>query len=1154
MTEQPTSIGPFRIIDQLTSGGSGVIYRAVHRQTGEPAALKSVRLARSGLLESIRREIHALAGIRHPGIVRVIDHGVERGLPWYAMEMLAGLTLREWSHSQEQPVPLSRVLTVIYRLCSPLAYLHGEGIVHRDLKPDNVLVRPDGRPVILDFGLLAQFGGELSREVLAVDPGVAGTLRYMAPEQILGKLVDARTDLYSLGCILYELLTGQPPFKGRLPMQLFSAHLHETPRPPVELNLSIPTELNELVLRLLTKDRRDRPGYADDVAATLIRLGAKDETDVGAPRPRPYLYRPGLTGRESQLDSLRLHLKPLQEGTGGLVLLSGESGVGKTRLAMELARDAYDAKIMVMTGECQQSGGQPLEALRKALQAIADHCRERGPAETERVLGARAKILAAYEPALAGLPDLDTYPEPVTLDPVAARHRLFGYLIQTLTTLTTQQPLLLILDDLQWADDLVIGFLEQVARSSAEEQMPILVVGAYRPEEASDALQILGMLGGPSLLTIDRLDQDSVAEMASDMLGLTRTPASLSRYLYRHSNGNPFFVAEYLRTAVVEGLLWRDGMGSWQVADAGGAAVKESDFEALPLPGSLRDLVSQRFQGLSPVASRIVFAAAVAGREVEVELVKAMTQVTEVELMEALDELSRRQLLALSESGALRFHHTQIQEVAYQSQSEDELEQQHRLAVEAIKSIWSDELAPHAAELAVHSDRSGAVAEAAEWYLQAGKRAAGQYAAAESLTYLSRSLELVAPDQSVVRFEILLVREKVYATKGERDAQRQDLAVLAKLAGDLDDKQKQAEVALRQAGYALDTSDYDSALAMSQQTIDLAKHVSESGLAAAGHLLWGQGLWRQGDLNSARAQIERALNLAEGAGDRQVEADSLRILGNVSYYQGNYPQAVTYWQKALPNSCEIGDRVGEASILSNLGEVARAIGDYTRASDYYEQRLLICREIGDRAGESIALANLGLVSHNLGDNQAAQDYSHQMLRIAQEIGNRTHQGYALCNLGHALTGLGEEAAARSGRDSQEARQLFGSATDAYGLSVAVRRELNELFLVMESLSGLADVSLRSQDLPLAQRQVDEILAFLQESNLDGTEEPLRIYLTCYRVLAAADDPRAESTLSTAHELLEERVAKIPEQMRFSYLESVAAHREIVQEMSGLTKS
>jgi tetratricopeptide (TPR) repeat protein len=1148
MTELPTSIGPFRIIDQLTAGGSGVIYRAEHRQTGEPAALKSVRLARTGLLESIRREIHALARIRHPGIVRVIDHGVERGLPWYAMEMLAGLTLREWSRSQEQPVPLTRVLTVIGRLCSPLAYLHGEGIVHRDLKPDNILVRPDDRPVILDFGLLAQFGGELSREVLAVDPGVAGTLRYMAPEQILGKLVDARTDLYSLGCILYEQITGQPPFKGRQPMQLFSAHLHETPRPPAELNPSIPSELNDLVLRLLTKDRRDRPGYADDVAATLARLGTEDVADAGAPTPRPYLYRPGLSGREQQLDSLRGHLKQLQEGAGGLVLLSGESGVGKTRLAMELARDAYDAKVLVMTGECLQSGGQPLEALRKVLQAIADHCRERGPAETERVLGVRAKVLAAYEPALAGLPDLDTYPEPVTLGPEAARYRLFAYLVQTLSELTTQQPLLLILDDLQWADDLVIGFLEQVVRSSAEEQMPILVVGTFRPEEASDALQILGMLEGPSTITLARLDQDSVAEMAGDMLGLSDAPVSLSRYLFRHSNGNPFFVAEYLRTAVVEGLLQRDGMGSWQVAS--GTAVKESDFEALPLPGSLRDLVSQRFQGLSTVASRAVAAVAVAGREVDIELVRRMTRVSEGELMDALDELSRRQLLEGREQGTLRFHHTQIQEVAYQSQSQEELEQQHRLAAEVIKSIWADELAPHAAELAVHYDGCGAVAEAARWYLQAGKRAAGMYASAEALSFLHRSLELVATDDGQARFEILLVREKVHATKGEREAQQQDLAALAEIADHLDDRQRQAEVAMRRASYALDTSDYETAVAMSQRTIDLATQAADPGLAAAGHLLWGQGHWRQGDFASARDQIEQALSLAETAGDRRVEADSLRILGNVFYYQGSYPEAVAYWQKALPISCMIGDRVGEASTLSNLGEVARAIGDYTRAGDYYEQRLLICREIGDRSGESIALANLGLVSHNLGNNQAARDYSHQMLRIAQEIGNRTHQGYALCFLGHAMTGLGEELAGRSGSDSQEARELFAAATDAYALSVTVRRELNEQFLVMESLAGLAEVSLCSEDLPLAQRQVEEILAFLETGSVDGTEEPLRIYLTCYRVLAAAGDPRAESTLTTAHQLLQERAAKIPEQMRSSYLEKVAAHREIIQAIGG----
>jgi len=294
----------------------GVVYLARHRATGEEVAIKTVRLRRQGLLHRIRREVHALARIRHPGLVRIIATGLLDGLPWYAMEPLRGATLHDvlrrsradagrhpagpptlagresgadfvlaWEHAEAAgpvvdgttatvvggpypspgdtaadasgldggegatfvgiPAPLTsgpeppdpteigpeagepgwggrfavsgeertRFLTLIARLCRSLAYLHGEGIVHRDIKPRNVIIRPDGTPVLLDFGLASYFG-VAGRESLEVGGKVEGTPEYMSPEQVRGELVDARADLYAVGCILYEGLTGRVPFRA----------------------------------------------------------------------------------------------------------------------------------------------------------------------------------------------------------------------------------------------------------------------------------------------------------------------------------------------------------------------------------------------------------------------------------------------------------------------------------------------------------------------------------------------------------------------------------------------------------------------------------------------------------------------------------------------------------------------------------------------------------------------------------------------------------------------------------------------------------------------------------------------------------------------------------------------------------------------------
>ena len=222
--KRPDKIGDFEILDDVGAGGMAVVYRARHADTGRIVALKTVRVPDEAMVRGIRREVRALARIRHPGIVEVVAEGLHSGLPWYAMELLSGHTLRAWSAGVDQPTnvidgamtevdplkaegkvqktnaqraqPVRTILTVMRQLCDPLAFLHGEGIVHQDLKPENVFIRENGTPVLVDFGVVRSFTGRVSRD--SIDPEMnesAGTINYMAPEQIEGLLVDARADL-----------------------------------------------------------------------------------------------------------------------------------------------------------------------------------------------------------------------------------------------------------------------------------------------------------------------------------------------------------------------------------------------------------------------------------------------------------------------------------------------------------------------------------------------------------------------------------------------------------------------------------------------------------------------------------------------------------------------------------------------------------------------------------------------------------------------------------------------------------------------------------------------------------------------------------------------------------------------------------------------
>jgi serine/threonine protein kinase len=785
---RPDEIGPYLLLEPLGQGGMGVVYRAQHKESKQRVALKTVRVRHESLLAGIRREIRALMRVNHPGVVRILGEGVADGVPWYAMELLEGATLRDhfrtiWAgiaggetHEaptrlrnqargekstlevapdeiqlasmpilpRSEPLPaaggqLPQALAPLKQLCEALAFLHGEGIVHRDLKPENVFLRPDGRPVLMDFGIVSQFIGTAGREVLEVGGFSTGTAGYMAPEQIHGERVDARADLYALGCMLYEVIVGLQAFPGYTAAML-QQHLISDPQPPSELVYGLPAELEELVMHLLAKRPRDRIGHASDVVQVLARY--VDTPEMGGPPARDYLYRPDLVGRGEATDIVVAHLEAALGGRGALILVGGESGVGKTTLAVEASRLATVRGMQVKTGECLAISvdGQkhavraaPLHPLREVLQSLCDRCLVEGASLGDRLLGPRGKILAAVEPRLAQLPGAADYPDPPELPADAARRRLFTALTDTLLNLAAEKPLLLILDDLQWADELTLAWLRALA-----PDLPInglVVFGTYRVEERSQPLDDLLATPGAVLVELKRLPPPAVRAMVAEMLSLSEPPAEFVQFLVVHSEGNPFFIAEYLRAAVAGSYLLRDESGGWRV-DA------RVPFSSLVLPHSLRELVARRLEGLSPAARRLCQAAAVLGRAFDGDLPRLVAGLSDDEVMEALDQVINRTIFELEEGERLRFQHDKLREIAYAMIDEADRPSLHLKAALAIEERHQDDLPRFYTALAHHFEVGGLPARALDFLEKAGEAALRSAAYGDAADAFTRALEL----------------------------------------------------------------------------------------------------------------------------------------------------------------------------------------------------------------------------------------------------------------------------------------------------------------------------------------------------------------------------------------------------------------------------
>ncbi len=751
----PERFGPYRVVGVLGRGAMGVVYEGLHQTSGRSVAIKTVASPSPKLLAAMRQEIAFLERQQHPGIVTIFENGVVDGDPWYAMELLRGATLEDFNRGLWQgrssvaraepmirlasPQPpaaggrLDEVLALFVRMAAPLGFIHRAGIVHCDLKPANIFICGGGQPVLMDFGLLSRAGGAIGRESLEVGGHLRGTLPYLSPELIRGQIPDARADLYALGCILYESVTGRPPFVAKTANGFLEAHLHDDPEPASRLVAGVPPELDQLLAGLLAKRPAERIGDVDVAAERLTRLIRDPDARPRSPRPSmPALFRPRMVGRDEVIERIHALRADALNGHGHLLLISGESGIGKTFLASEIAQRAARARFEVVTGECvpvaptEQGGreivGAALEPFRKLLQHAADRCRDAGYDSRIRLFGSERtiRLLARYEPALAHLLGPAGEEDLAPLPPTAERERVLQALTDVLERVAEDAPLLLIIDDLQWADDLSLAFLESLSADVFATRR-LLVLGLYRSEETSKALSDLEGKNDVQSFRLERLDSSALTVMVGDLLS-DSPPAMFVETLAAHSEGNPFFVAEYLRAAASEGRLERTAAG-WRLPVATGEG--PSVYADWPLPQSLQALLERRLSSLTPTAQRLAEAAAVLGREQRIAMLTAIVGNTPEEVTRVIDEMVERQVAQRTSKESLRFLHDKTREAAYARLEPDRRRALHLAAANVIEVSYaaSSELPAHYAELAYHLQRGGDAGRAVDYFEKAGEHA-----------------------------------------------------------------------------------------------------------------------------------------------------------------------------------------------------------------------------------------------------------------------------------------------------------------------------------------------------------------------------------------------------------------------------------------------
>jgi serine/threonine protein kinase/tetratricopeptide (TPR) repeat protein len=1009
----------------------GVVWRG-RAKTGAAVAIKTVRMAHARQLDGIRREIRALSRIRHPGIVRILDQGIQEGLPWYAMELLSGPSLRQRArlltsssttrfllsnfeavsigHTQsldesldkldavetDEALPqvrfraangkLTEMLSLALRLCRPLAFLHGQGIVHRDLKPENILV-VDGRPVLVDFGLVSH--GSAGREVLSVDSVLQGTLSYMAPEQIRVELVDARADIYALGCILYELVTGRLPFRSPSMGAALYQHLQRTPMAPSQRVDGVPEALDHLILTMLAKRPQDRPGYASDVAEVLCSLGAVP-LDEPALVARSYLYRPRFSGRETTMRGLRSGVDRMR----GTILLGGESGVGKTRLALEIAREAQQRGRVVLIGECQpadvesgQGHGGALYPLKRALLQIVDQCLQAGAHSTSQTIGQKGHVLGRYQPELLTLPGVREHPEPAPLDAEGEALRTMKWLTEVLVSSGDEGGAVLLLDDLQWADPMTLDWLRHLSRAEPEG---LLVLGTYRLDDVPAGLKNVMDQPGLTLLSVRRMNREAVGDMASDMLAMPEVPPGLVAFLAEASDGNPFVIAEYLRVAVTHGHLVRKDF-RWIATGP-----EHHDWSQLPLPHGLRELVLSRVDRLGASARAAIEAAAAAGREVQPQLIAALALPGGTADSDAWLDIVTETLdgYVLEEvDGRLRFVHDKVREVIYEQVLGPKRVALHGQLAAAMEDLG---LTGDPGSIANHWQQAGAIAQARHWFLRAAALAIEQHAHLDAERMLKSALAHdTGIDEAGVRARVDL-GHLVLRSLGRNSEALEALEIAREQARTLRNPGLLAHTLGALGECTGDFGRLSDALGLYRQAVAIVRTLDAPDLLARSLTRMARGLSVTGQTSLARAALAEARGIASRLDDTEMEARTLLGLSGLEGTPAHEAKALL--DKALPRFREIGDSGSEASALNRR---AMLLPD-NEALAGYSEALAIWRAIGDRVHTGMALANIAIRKHDLGRSRESHIHYAEALQIFRETGHHRFQGHALHHIGQHL--------------------------------------------------------------------------------------------------------------------------------------------------------
>lgn len=906
----------------------GVVYRAHDEMLERPVAVKLLNEGAVGSEGRARllKEARAAASLNHPNIVTVFDAGEIDERPYIVMELIEGYSLHE-SH----PDSIDEVISIARQLTAALSHAHANAIIHRDLKPENVVITPEGSAKLMDFGLARSVASRLT-----IEGAIVGTVFYLAPEQALGKKIDGRADLYALGVLLYELVTGRLPFTADEAVAVISQHLHAAPVTPRTFRDDLDPAFERLILRLLEKDPEDRYPTAEALGEALSLLDLRTESGTASELTAESIFRLDqlahgrLVGRRTELSELQELWAEAQQGRGQLALISGEPGVGKTRLANELIVTAQLHGAMVMRG-----GSYEFEATTPYMpfvEAIREWVRDEAVDELKATLDSTAPAIAKLAPELEA--KIGPLPELPPLSPNEERLRLFDSVARLLRALSGKCSVIVFMDDLHWADQGSLNLLHYLLRHLHEER--VLFLGCYREVELdrshplADSLVAWNRAHLAKRIALDRFSIEETRDLL-DMLFQESGSEQFVAAVYHETEGNPFFVEEVVKALVESGEVYRKDR-HWE----------RVDLEQLAIPQSVKEAIGRRLSRLSEACTQVLYAAAVLGKTFPFEELARLIE-DEEPALDALDEARRAHLVRSVGGENFAFTHDKIREVLYQELNPIRRRRLHKRVGELLENLYADDLGAHMQDLAHHFTECGDLDKGYRYSMEAASQAIELYALDQAVRVGGDAVDcaLGQGDQEKARAAYAL-QAQAYFTRGRFP---QAIEALEEAIERTDDTQEKVRLMVQQGSAYTALSD-----------------------------------------PRGREVLEEAIEALEGSAASADLAHAITMLGRYHHYSAEHEQAIEHYQKALGILEPLDDPMALIHAYSYLAGAYQHLTEFETSNEYARRAMEVGKANELPFGEAAGYEFMAENAANLGRFEEAMEYAKADLRIGEEHG------------------------------------------------------------------------------------------------------------------------------------------------------------------------